>query len=62
MSALLADDLTSNPDICDGNIYFHYPALDSLVGVATRYELDWPGLETPWGEIFVLFRTGPGAT
>ena len=58
---MLTDHLTSNPDTCDGNIYFPYPALDSLVGIANRYGLDCPGVETRWGEIFALFRTGPGA-
>ena len=61
-STLLADDLTSNPDTCDCNIYFLYSALDNLVGIATWYGLECPGVEARWGEIFALFRTGPGTT
>lgn len=61
-STLLAGDLTSNPDTCNDNIYFRYPALDSLVGIATRYGLDCPGVDSLWGEIFALVRPGPGAT
>jgi len=34
---------------------------DSPVGVATRYELDGPGIESWWGRNFPLFQTGPGA-
>jgi hypothetical protein len=26
---------------------------DSLVGIATRYELDGPGIETRWGRDFM---------
>jgi hypothetical protein len=29
---------------------------DSVVGIATRYGLEGPGIESRWGEIF---RTGP---
>jgi hypothetical protein len=61
-TALLADDLTSNSDTCDGNIYILNPALDNLVGIVTRYGLDCPGVEARWDEIFALFWTGPGAT
>ena len=31
---------------------------DSVVGIATRYGLEGPGIESRWGEIF---RTGSGA-
>ena len=34
----------------------HYSGQDGSVGVATRYELDGPGIESRWGEIF---RTSP---
>jgi hypothetical protein len=32
----------------------------SSVGIATDYGLDGPGIESPWGEIFLL-QTGPWA-
>ena len=35
---------------------------DSSVGIATRYDLDGPGIESRWGAIFSAHvRTGPGA-
>ena len=35
---------------------------DSSVGIATRYGLDGPGIETRWGARFsTLVQTGPGA-
>jgi hypothetical protein len=35
---------------------------DSVVGIATRYELDGPGIESRWGARFsVPVQTGPGA-
>jgi hypothetical protein len=35
---------------------------DSLVGIATRYGLDGPGIESRWGAIFSApFQTGPRA-
>ena len=35
---------------------------DSLVGIATRYELDGPGIESRWGVRFSApVQTGPGA-
>jgi hypothetical protein len=33
---------------------------DSSVGIATRYELDGPGIESRWGRDF-QHQTGPGA-
>ena len=35
---------------------------DSSVGIANRYGLDGPGIESPWGvRISAPFQTGPGA-
>jgi len=35
---------------------------DSSVGIATRYELDGPGIESRWGANFPApVQTGPGA-
>ena len=35
---------------------------DNLVGIATRYELDGPGVESRWGARFpALVQTGCGA-
>jgi hypothetical protein len=35
---------------------------DSSVGIANRYGLDGPGIESPWGaRILAPFQTGPGA-
>jgi hypothetical protein len=35
---------------------------DSSVGIATRYELDGPGIESRWGARFSApVQTGPGA-
>ena len=35
---------------------------DSSVGIATRYGLDGPGIESRWGvEISATVQTGPGA-
>ena len=35
---------------------------DSSVGIATRYELDTPGIESRWGARFsASVQTGPGA-
>ena len=41
----------------------HHPWRDweSSVGIATRYGLDGPGIESRWGEIFRTLQTGPGA-
>ena len=36
--------------------YYYYKGRDSSVGVATRYGLNGPGIESRWGEIF---RTHP---
>jgi hypothetical protein len=33
----------------------------SLVGIATDYGLDGPGIESRWGRDFPPFQTGPGA-
>jgi hypothetical protein len=33
----------------------------SVVGIASGYELDAPGIESQWGEIFPPAYTGPGA-
>ena len=36
--------------------------LDSVVGIATRYGLDGPGIESRWGARFSTpVQTGPGA-
>ena len=34
---------------------------DSSVGIATRYGLDGPGIESRWGRDFSHVQTGPGA-
>jgi hypothetical protein len=34
---------------------------DSSAGIATRYELDGPGIESRWGGIFQHVQTGLGA-
>ena len=36
---------------------------DSIVGIATRYELDGPGIESLWGQYFLHapVHIGPGA-
>jgi hypothetical protein len=35
---------------------------DSVVGIATRYGLDGPGIESRWGVRFsATVQTGPGA-
>jgi hypothetical protein len=36
---------------------------DSVVGIATRYGLDGPGIEPRWGggRFFAAVQTGPGA-
>ena len=40
------------------NIKFH----DNVVGIATGYALDGPGIESRWGaRFFATFQTGPGA-
>jgi len=36
--------------------------IDSSVGIATRYRLDGPGIESWWGaRFFATLQTGPGA-
>ena len=42
---------------------FHRGIVDSSsVGIATRYGLDWPGIESRWGARFCApVQTGPGA-
>jgi hypothetical protein len=32
--------------------HFHKSARDSVVGIATRYRLDGPGIESGWGRDF----------
>jgi hypothetical protein len=34
---------------------------NSSVSIATGYELDGPGIESRWGEIFAIVQSGPGA-
>jgi hypothetical protein len=34
---------------------------DSVVGIATRYGLDGPGVESRWGRFSAPVQTGPGA-
>ena len=34
---------------------------DSSVGIATRYELDYPDIESRWGRFSAPVQTGPGA-
>ena len=42
--------------------YSHSPVgRDSSVGIATRHELDSPGIETRWGRYSAPVQTGPGA-
>jgi hypothetical protein len=44
---------------CTGNlntVNFYWMSRDSSVGIATRYGLEGPGIESRWGEIF---RTYP---
>ena len=42
--------------------YNSHMGRDSVVGIATRYELDGPGIESRWGARFsVSVQTGPGA-
>ena len=33
---------------------------DSSVGIATRYALEGPGIESPWGEVFPTHPDRPG--
>jgi hypothetical protein len=43
-------------------VLFPEQGRDSSVGIATRYGLDGPGIESRWGARFsVPFQTGPGA-
>ena len=47
-------------------VYIHYVRIsvgrDSVVGIATRYGLDGPDIESWWGARFsALDQTGPGA-
>jgi hypothetical protein len=37
-----------------------YRSRDSVVGIATRYGLEGPGIESRWGEIFHTYQTGSG--
>jgi hypothetical protein len=42
--------------------YFH-GSRDSVVGIATRYGLEGPGIESRWGEIFRTYpHRAPGPT
>ena len=42
--------------------YLVHRCRDSSVGIATRYELDGPGIESRWGAKFSApIQTGPGA-
>jgi hypothetical protein len=42
--------------------YMYIWGRNSVVGIATRYGLDGPGIEYRWGARFsALFQTGPGA-
>ena len=42
--------------------HFASKGRDSAVGIATRYGLDGPGIESPWGTRFSApVQTGPGA-
>ena len=42
--------------------FFFFDGRDSSVGIATRYGLDGPGIESLWGAIFSApVQTGPGA-
>jgi len=43
-----------DPDLNKGLTMYSEPG--SVVGIATAYGLDGPGIETQWGEIF---RTAP---
>jgi len=36
------------------NVYFSKKGPGSVVGIATRYGLDGPGVESQWGEIFLI--------
>jgi len=40
------------------SVVFVLRGQDSVVGIATGYGLDGPGIESRWGEIFLI---GPGA-
>jgi hypothetical protein len=41
----------------------NYVGRDSSVGIATRYRLDGPGIDSRWGgaRFFATTQTGPGA-
>jgi hypothetical protein len=42
--------------------FIQYEGRDSSVGIATRYGLDGPGIESRWGSRFSApVQTGPGA-
>jgi hypothetical protein len=42
--------------------HLHYAARDSSVGIASRYGLEGPGIESRWGARFSApVQTGPGA-
>ena len=44
------------------NRYIDVCGLDSVVGIATCYRLDGPGIESRWGaRLSAPVRTGPGA-
>jgi hypothetical protein len=44
------------------NSYYWWVGRDSAVGIATRYELDGPGIEYQWGANFwTPVQTGLGA-
>jgi hypothetical protein len=44
------------------NFFFGYSGRDSSIGIATRYGLDGPGIESRWGARFSKpVQTGPGA-
>ena len=43
------------------HIYYIIRGPGSVVGIATDYGLDGPGIESRWGRDFPLVQTGPGA-
>jgi hypothetical protein len=50
------DHILPPPTTAISTTYILISGLDSSVGIATRYGLDSPGIESRWGEIF---RTRP---
>ena len=64
MQVLVSEDtLVSNADFDEfKSIYEHIMGRHSSVGIATRYGLDGPGIESRWGQDFSApVQTGPGA-